>query len=249
MLSDIEPLDTLLDPFFRKIAVRDHLGAEERAALLEACDQNLRFTAGQNLVTEGSRPTHSMLVVRGFTCRYRVVAEGERQLTAIHLSGDFVDLHSFLLKEMDHSVGALTDCTVLTFPHERLVRLTERFPHLTRLLWLLTLLDGAIHREWLVGMGRLSASQRAAHLFCELYARLHALGLADGHAFHLPIAQTALADAIGVSAVHVNRVIQELRRAGLINWDGGLLRILDWAGLVKAGEFDDIYLHLVREPR
>jgi CRP-like cAMP-binding protein len=190
-----------------------------------------------------------MLVAEGLTCRYRLLSDGERQLTAIHLPGDFVDLHSFLLKEMDHSVGALTECVIITFPHERLVKVTERFPHLTRLLWLLTLLDGAIHREWLVGMGRLSAPQRAAHLICELYTRLKALGLAAGNRFEFPVAQAALADAVGISTVHVNRVLQDMRQRGLIAWSGGTLEIHDWRALADAGEFDDLYLHLVQEPR
>jgi len=126
---------------------------------------------------------------------------------------------------------------------------TERFPHLTRLLWLLTLLDGAIHREWLIGMGRLSASQRTAHLICEMYTRLEALGLASDHRFDFPITQAALADAVGISTVHVNRVLQELRQRGLIAWDGGQVSIPDWHGLAGMADFDDLYLHLVREPR
>ena len=239
----------LLRPFFRKILLRDELGIEEQRAIAAAADQRLEFGVGENLVEEGDRPLSSMLVVKGLTCRYRIMADGERQLTAIHLPGDFVDLHSFLIKEMDHSVGALTECTIITFPHERLVRVTERFPHLTRMLWLLTLLDGAMHREWLVGMGRLSAAQRTAHLICEIYTRLEVLGLATGHRFDFPITQAALADAVGISAVHVNRVLQELRQRNLITWDGGPAQILDWDALVQAAEFDPLYLHVVREPR
>lgn len=249
MLNETATVEQLLQPFFRKILLRDHLGEEEQAAIAAAADQRLHFSAGSDLVREGSRPVHSMLVASGFTCRYRVLSRGERQLTAIHLPGDFVDLHSFLLKEMDHSVGALTDCIIITFPHERLVKVTERFPHLTRLLWLLTLLDGAIHREWLVGMGRRSASQRTAHLICEIYTRLNALGLAAGNRFNFPITQAALADAVGISTVHVNRVLQDLRQRELIAWEGGVVEIRNWHTLVEAAEFDDLYLHLVQEPR
>lgn len=242
-------IDDLLQPFFRKILLRDKLGMEEQRAIAAAADQQIHFPAGGDLVREGDRPVRSMLVASGFTCRYRLLAGGERQLTAIHLPGDFVDLHSFLLKEMDHSVGALTDCTIITFPHERLVKVTERYPHLTRLLWLLTLLDGAVHREWLVGMGRLSATQRTAHLICEMYIRLESLGLANDRRFGFPITQAALADAVGISTVHVNRVLQELRQRALIVWDGGAMQILDWAALAEAAEFDDLYLHLFQEPR
>lgn len=242
-------VEELLQPFFRKIQLRDELGAEEQRAIAAAADQRVNFAAGEDLVREGDRPHRSMLVTNGFTCRYRMVNAGERQLTALHLPGDFVDLHSFLLKEMDHSVGALTECSIITFPHERLVKVTERFPHLTRLLWLLTLLDGAIHREWLVGMGRLSAPQRTAHLICETYRRLQAIGLATGNHFSFPVTQAALADAVGISTVHINRVLQELRQLELIVWDGGVMEIPNWPALARTGEFDDRYLHLIQEPR
>jgi CRP-like cAMP-binding protein len=246
MANDIEEL---LQPFLRKIMRRDKLGVEEQTAIVAAADERLDYAPGQDLVMEGQRPYRSMLVTTGFTCRYRMLADGERQVTAIHIAGDFVDLHSFLLKEMDHSVGALTACSVITFPHERLVKVTERYPHLTRMLWLLTLLDGAIHREWLVGMGRLSAAQRTGHLICEVYARLRAVGLAEDHSFAFPITQAAMADAVGISTVHINRVLQELRQDDLIGWDRGLLVIRHWNALAAMAQFDDRYLHLVQEPR
>lgn len=249
MPSQIVEAEELLQPFFRKLQRRDMMGPEEQRAIAEAADERLLFAPGENLVTEGERPHRSMLVTSGFTCRYRLLPDGQRQLTAIHLPGDFVDLHSFLLKEMDHAVGALSPCTIITFPHERLVKVTERFPHLTRLLWLLTLLDGAIHREWLVGMGRLSALERTAHLLCEIYSRLAAIRFASDCQFNLPITQAALADAVGISTVHVNRVLQELRQSGYLSWDGGMLRILDWDRLTALAKFNDRYLHLVQEPR
>ncbi|SEP65284.1 cAMP-binding domain of CRP or a regulatory subunit of cAMP-dependent protein kinases [Devosia sp. YR412] len=249
MTSQIVEAEELLQPFFRKLNRRDRIGPEEQRALAEAAEDRLVYAAGEDLVVEGERPTRSMLVTSGFTCRYRTLPDGQRQLTAIHLPGDFVDLHSFLLKEMDHSVGALSPTTIITFPHERLVKLTERFPHLTRLLWLLTLLDGSTHREWLVGMGRLSAQERVAHLFCEVYARLSSIGFASDYRFNLPITQAALADAVGISTVHVNRVLQELRMGGYISWDGGQLVIQDWDRLVALAQFNDRYLHLVQEPR
>ncbi|MGV8950875.1 MAG: Crp/Fnr family transcriptional regulator [Cypionkella sp.] len=249
MPTDVQDAEYLLQPFFRRLTLRDNLGDEEQAALVDAAGDLLEFAPGQDLVTEGSRPSRSLLVAQGFTCRYRLLSSGERQLTAIHLPGDFVDLHSLLLKEMDHSVGALTHVTIVAFPHERLVGVTERFPHLTRMLWLSTLLDGSLHREWLVGMGRLSAPQRTAHLICELYRRLEALGLAEGHRFSLPITQAALADAVGISSVHINRVLQEMRQQNLIAWSGGVMEILDWDALVAEADFDERYLHLVREPR
>ncbi len=242
-------LNELLQPFFRRILLRDDLRPEEQQAIVDAAGQYLEFAAGDELVSEGDRPTRSMLVARGFTSRYRTTPEGGRQITAIHMAGDFVDLHSFVLKQMDHSVGALTDCTIITFPHEGLLAVTERFPHLSRLLWLLTLLDGAIHREWLVGMGRLSATERTAHLICEIYARLQSHGLASDHRFRFPVTQAALADTVGISTVHINRVVQDLRQRDLITWEAGMVEIRDWPALVRLAEFDDLYLHFVRQAR
>lgn len=191
MAIDTVDIERLLQPFFAKIGLRDELARDEQQALISAAGEIVEVDAGRDLVKEGERPTRSLLVARGYTCRYRIVPDGARQLMALHISGDFVDLHSFLLKEMDHSVDTLTKCVIVAFPHERLVRVTERFPHLTRL----TLLDSAIHREWLVGMGRSSAIQRTAHLICETYTRLHAIGLVEGKRFAFPITQVALAQS------------------------------------------------------
>lgn len=249
MSVELPELDRQLKPFFDRIRLRDVLGPEEQVAIREAGRDRLQFGPGEDLVREGDRPMNSILLTRGITCRYRLVSGGARQLMAIHLPGDFVDLHSFLLKEMDHSVGALTACDAITFPHENLVRVTERFPHLTRMLWLLTLIDGSAHREWLVGLGVLSATQRAAHLFCEVYRRLEIIGLAHDYRFSFPVTQTALADAVGTSSVHVNRVIQELRQRELITWEGGIITIRDWPALARLADFDDRYLHLSRERR
>lgn len=240
---------SILDEFFRKLESRDVLSAEERDALLGRVGSEVSFKQGEDLVREGDRPDRSMLVIDGFTTRYRLLASGQRQITAIHMPGDFVDLHSLLLKEMDHSVGALSNCRVVTFPHKGLVEITEQFPHLTRLLWLSTVLDGAIHREWLVAMGRRSAAEQLAHLICELYLRMNLVGRAPEQRFQLPITQVELGDVLGLSAVHVNRVLQELRAEQLLTWQGDHIHIIDWPRLQRRAEFDPRYLHLVNEPR
>ena len=238
-----------LDPFFRKLERRDVLSAAERQALLDAAGPEVEVRAGADLVREGDRPDKSTLVTSGFTTRYRVLSDGQRQITALHIPGDFVDLHSFVLKEMDHSVGALTNCRVIGFPHQALTTITERFPHLTRVLWLMTLLDGAIHREWLVAMGRRSAGGQLAHLICETYMRLNAVGVAEDYRFTLPLTQVELGDVLGISAVQVNRVLQELRGENLLTWHNQTVHILDWPRLQERAEFDPRYLHLHNEPR
>ena len=238
-----------LATFLRKLEVRDVLSEAETQALIDCASDEVYFPAGADLVREGDRPDTSMLVIDGFSSRYRDAPDGTRQITAIHIPGDFVDLHSLLLREMDHSVGALSACRVMRFPHARLRALTETHPHLTRLLWLMTLIDASIHREWLSAAAR-TAPEQIAHLLCELYVRLGITGLiADDRSFVLPLTQTQLGEALGLSAVHVNRSLQQLRSEGLFGWQNQTVRILDWDGLQRRASFDPRYLHLVRESR
>ena len=238
-----------LSRLFLKLDCRDRITDDERKALVDRVGPLVHFRANADLVREGDRPEQSTLLVNGFTTRYRVLKQGQRQITAIHIPGDFVDLHSFPLKEMDHSVGALTDCDVVTMSHRALAEITEQYPHLTRLLWLSTLLDGAIHREWLVGIGRRSATQQLAHLVCEFFERLRIVELVDGMGFRFPVTQAQLADVLGMSAVHVNRTLQELRAQRFFTWEGPLINITDWDGLQRFAEFDPLYLHGRREAR
>ena len=239
---------TLLDTFLSKLRMRDDVSDAEARALFDCASDDAEYPAGADLVREGDRPHVSMLLLDGFTTRYRDSPDGSRQITAIHMPGDFVDLHSLLIKEMDHSVGALSRCRVLHFPHPRLVALTEAHPHLARLLWLMTLIDSSIHREWLVAASR-PAPEQVAHLVCELFTRLNVIGIVREHKFHLPVTQTELGEALGLSAVHVNRTLQQLRAEGLFTWQAQEIHILDWEGLRRRASFDDRYLHLVKEPR
>jgi CRP-like cAMP-binding protein len=248
--EDALALEDEISAFILKLERRDVVTAEEKAALLQAADSVVTFPAGADLVREGDRPDRSMLVSQGFTTRYRLLDDGTRQITAIHLPGDFVDLHSFLLRTMDHSVGALSACRVVTFPHANLRAITERYPHLTRMLWLMTLLDSAINREWIVAMGRRSALEQMAHLLCEIFTRMMAVGLGDrDRELILPINQSELGDTLGLSTVHVNRTLQLLRSDRLITWTGQAVRVLDWERLARVAQFDPAYLHLDAEPR
>jgi CRP-like cAMP-binding protein len=202
------------------------------------------YHAKQDVVVEGSRPTKSTLLLAGLAIRYTTLMDGSRQITAIHVPGDFIDLHSFPLQMMDHSVAALSDCQFATFPHAALEAVLEREPNLTKSLWMLTLLDSAIHREWLVAMGALAAPARTAHLFCELFLRLQVVGLTDRNSYAFPINQNDLADVLGLSSVHINRTLQHLRAEGLIEFQHGRVTILDWARLTATAQFDTRYLHL-----
>ncbi|HZH50729.1 MAG TPA: Crp/Fnr family transcriptional regulator [Microvirga sp.] len=233
----------------RKLAQRDELSHEEKRILRDIIVRIKEYRADEDMIREGDRPTESTLLLEGFAARYKGLANGKRQITALHVPGDFVDLHSFLLKTMDHGIVALTPCRAGAVPHEALREISERHPHLARLLWLNTLVDGAIHREWIVAMGRRPAPGQMAHLFCELFLRLQAVGLTEDHSFRLPLTQAELGDTLGLSTVHVNRVLQELRADGLISWRGDTVEIEDWDGLVRVAEFDPAFLNLQNEPR
>ncbi|MDB5507045.1 MAG: Crp/Fnr family transcriptional regulator [Devosia sp.] len=239
----------LLEPFFRRIEQRDRLSSEERQALIGAVSEIRTVPARRDLLSEGDMPQSSMLLASGFAARYAVLASGGRQITAFQIAGDFVDLQAFPLRITDHSVIAITTCTVLVFPHAALLKITEDYPHLTRLLWMLTLLDAAIHRQWLVVMGRMSALGHMAHLFCEHFVRAQTVGLAIGNRFPFPVNQSELADALGLSIVHVNRTLQELRRQHLLVWEGAEVNVLDWPALMSIAQFDDTFLHLQLLPR
>lgn len=236
------------NPLVEKLARRDMLSDAEKHALAQVLSPPRHVAIGTDLIKEGERPEHSTLLVEGLCARYSNLSDGGRQITELCVAGDFMDLHSFVMKQMDHGVVALTDCRIATAPHAALRDLTRTQPHLTRLLWLDTVIDGAIHRQWLVAMGRRSGLSQLAHLLCELYLRLEVVGEAEAHHFALPLTQIQLADVLGLSAVHVNRLIAELRDKGLVFWRSQTVTLADWNGLVALAEFDPTYLRLHSDP-
>jgi CRP-like cAMP-binding protein len=151
------------------------------------------------------------LILDGFACRYKVLPEGTRSIVAYLLPGDMCDWHAFILKEMDHSVATLSPCQVVAIPRSTVLEVTDKYPAITRALWWIALVDEAVLREWIVSLSRRSADQAIAHLFCELLVRLEAVGLRVANGFEFPVTQSDLADTVGLSAVRVNRVLQELR--------------------------------------
>lgn len=240
-----DPLAGLLD----KLRLRDDVSEHEADVLRGALGRVIDYPSGHVLVEEGAVLTESTLLIDGFVGRYKDLAAGERQITELHVAGDFVDLHGFLLKKLEHSIGALTPVKVGQFPHDAIRDITEREPHLGRLLWLMTLIDAAIQRERILTLGRRSAVARVAHLICEILARLEAIGLADGRGFHFPVIQTDLADAAGLTPVHVNRMLRELRERRLMTFRSGKVDIHDREGLEALAEFDRNYLSIVHAPR
>ncbi len=235
--------------FLRSLERRDSLNDNEVKIISELPGRPAVFTAGEEIVMEGSRPKDSCLVTSGFAARSQSLRSGERQITAVHVPGDFVDLHSMMLKVMDHSVIALGPCKVAFIPHDKIREATEQSAHLTRLFWMSTTIDGAIQRTWITCLGRRSAEQHLAHLICELYVRLEAAGVASDFTFEFPVTQVQLGDVLGLSVVHVNRKLQDLRGAGLIEWRDGKVKINDFDSLANLSEFDPTYLSLRRESR
>ena len=212
--------------------------------LLDAVIREARDVGSRgDLIREGDAPGDVRLILAGFACRYKRLAGGKRQIMAYLVPGDFCDLHVFILKAMDHTIATLSPCRVVDIPRARILEMTER-PALARALWWAALVDEATLREWLVNIGARPAEERVAHLLCELLLRLRTVGLANGDSYELPITQTELADTVGLTNVHVNRVLQRLRGDGLITLTGKHLVILDVERLNAFSGFTPNYLHL-----
>jgi CRP-like cAMP-binding protein len=236
-------------PLLLKLRVRDLLAEEEEEVLRASVAEIREHPAGRTIVRAGTTLSASTLLIEGIVCRYKDLADGQRQIMELHVAGDFVDLHGFLLKRLDHNIGTMTPVRVAMVPHDALRGITETHPHLGRMLWFSTLLDAAIHREKILSIGRRSAVARIAHIFCELVVRLRLVGLADETGFALPLTQADLADVTGLTSVHVNRMLKKLRDDKKLTFRAGRVTIEDWEGLQRLAEFDPTFLHLERRPR
>src|ERR687894_890986 len=234
---EYNPLILKLDSIFT-------LTDDERQALSTLPMQINVIKEGQDIVRAGDQPSRSCLLLSGFACVYKITGAGKRQIVGFSIAGDMPDLQSLHLDILDNSVSTLTQCRVGFVTHETLRDLCNRYPRITSAFWRECLIDAAIFREWVTNVGQREAYSRIAHVFCELIVRLRAVGLVEDHRCDLPITQAEFADAIGVSTVHVNRVLQQMRADGLIELSGDRLFVPDWEALKRAGDFDPIYLHL-----
>lgn len=222
------------------------LSPDDRASLAQAT-RNIRFVdARRDVVSEGDRPRFVHLVLEGWACRYKQLADGKRQIVSLFVPGDFCDINVYILRHMDHSIGAITRLKVAMITPEEMIALTER-PRINQALWWHELVTMAVQREWTLNVGQRSAYERLAHLLIELYLRLEVVGRAANGRCDFPLTQNDLADATGLTAVHVNRTLQELRRDGLIELDRKQLQILDLERLADIAMFNPNYLHLERE--
>jgi CRP-like cAMP-binding protein len=234
------------DAFIAKLELRDRLDEGDRKALRAVCAESRRVEAGRDIISEGAAPGHVHLMLCGWAARYKILADGSRQITAFLIPGDFCDAHVAVLGHMDHAIVALTAATVAFIPHSVFDALPADRPKLARALWWSTLVDEAVLRAWIVNLGRRDAFAGIAHLICELHARMRNVGLAEGNRFELPLTQEVVADALGLTPVHTNRVLQRLRAEKLIRLRRGALTILDADRLREAADFDPDYLHARR---
>jgi len=234
-------------PLVRKLESVLELSAAEREAIeaLPLAPRTLK--ADQDIVRAYDQPAQCCLILEGFALRYKLMDGGKRQIFSFHIAGDIPDLHSLHLEVMDHNIGTLAGSRVAFIPHDAMRSLMANHPRVGDALWRNAFIDAALSREWMASIGRREAYGRIAHLMCELFLRLRTIGLADGSSFEMPITQEDLGDALGLSSVHVNRTLQELRGNGLVSWTRGCWTVVDWEALKKAAEFDATYLHL-RDP-
>ncbi|MGN6375375.1 MAG: Crp/Fnr family transcriptional regulator [Sphingomonas sp.] len=193
---------------------------------------------------EGQKPKTSTVVIDGYLYRHKFVQDGGRQILAVHLPGDFVDLQNILLDAADHNIQALTAASVAEFPHADLLELAFRHPAIGKALWRESLVEASLFREWIANIGRRDARARIAHLFCELGVRREAAGLGQRDSFELPMTQEQLGDALALTAVHVNRTVRGLELDGLIRRSRRAIRVTDWRGLCDVADFNPNYLHL-----
>jgi CRP-like cAMP-binding protein len=236
----------MISVHLKKLRKRTEISSEEERALRNAVAETRSLPADEIVIRAGEKLHSSMMLLEGWMARCKDLQSGERQVTELHVAGDFADLHSFTLKCLDHDVATMTACTVAIVPHDRLRDITERYPHLGRVYWFMTNVDAAIHREMALSLGQRSAISRMAHLFCELYLRLEVVGHAKGNVYEMPLTQRELAECLGLTVVHANRTIQELRRRGLVELESRQLRITNRRGLEGVAEFDPAYLYLDR---
>jgi len=234
----------------RKIEAFETLSEDERSALGTLCSEIHHVGRRHDIVSEGERPTHVRVVLDGWAARHALNDDGGRRITAFLLPGDFCDIHITSLAVMDHGIVAVTDCRVGLIEEEAIERVTRATPALTMAFWRSTLVDEAILRQWLVSSGRRSAYQNIAHLLCELHVRLCLVHLAENDCFTVPLTQEDIGDAAGLTSVHVNRMLRELRERGVIEIKGSEIAIPDVAKLRREADFDPKYLHLRRpDPR
>ena len=229
----------------RKLEYRHQLHPDDRAAVLSLPHKVKRLEQHDYVVREGDRAEYSCVLLSGFAIRHKIVGNGQRQIVAIQMKGEIVDLQNSLLGIADHAVQMLTAGKIAMIAREEIGRIAAERPAVGRAMWIDTLVDGAIFREWIANVGRRDARTRIAHLLCEFALRLQLAGLGQQTQYELPMTQEQLADATGLTPVHVNRTIKALEGEKLIERTSArTIFIGDWRKLAEVGDFQSTYLHL-----
>lgn len=231
------------NPLVTKLSRVLELSPDDRDALSAACRDVHRVDARRDIIGDGERPDRVHLILEGWACRYKILRDGQRQITALLLPGDICDLHVFVLDRMDHAIGAITPVTFAYIDRAQFGELTRSRPRILRALWWTTLVDEGVLRAWLVGIGARDARERLAHLICELYERMRNIGQTLETDFAMPLTQIDLADTLGMTPVHVNRVLRALAADGVLEVRRRAVRVLDLPALVRIADFDPSYLH------
>lgn len=222
--------------------LRQHLDEGDLSRLESLVDDPHVLLDGQTVISRGEVARRSTILVEGYLLR-AIRRDGKRFIVGVHIPGDFVDLHGFVLKRLDHDVVAVGPARIAQIPHERLDTIMRERPSIAKVLWFATLLDAAIHRQWIRNLEALDAPQRIAHLYAELHHRFTLIGRNVSRALRTPFTQSDLADMCGVSAIHANRAVARLRELGLAEIRRGDLYTSDWKALEAYAGFDPAYLY------
>jgi CRP-like cAMP-binding protein len=238
---------SVAEPVIRRLNALRPLSAEACASLEAVVLEGLqRAGSSEDLISEGDRVDSVRIVLSGWLCRYKTLEDGRRQIVNLIFPGETCDAHAFLLSVMDHSIATMTPVVYTEIKRARFENMVAADRSLAEAFWCETLLSGAIQREWAINIGRRIALERVAHLFCEIFERLRPVGMVDGNSCIMPVTQMDLADATGLSVVHLNRTLQELRAAGLIVLRERTLTVNDLDALKDAALYSPSYLHLYR---
>ncbi len=234
------------NPLTMKLEQFTRFEPSERMRLDELIQGSQRYRRGEDIIAAGTKADEIHLVMEGLAARSKVIENGQRQLMAFLVPGDLCDVEVFVLEAMDHDIVAMTETTCAVIPAAKMEQLLGESSTLTRAFWWSTMTDSAVLREWIVNHGLREALGRIAHLFCELLIRYRIVGLARDNSFPFPLTQEELSDATGMTPVHVNRVLQELRQDGLIDLNSRVLTVLDFERLSAIAQYEPGYLHLMR---
>ena len=236
--------DAITAALVRRMRITDALSDDDIAAIRALPITVKDYPAERPVVRDGQRATESCLVIEGFCIRSKTLSDGKRQILSIHIPGEIPDLMSLFLHVMDHDLSTLTPCRLGLINHEALRQLHRRKPNVAEMFWRDTLIDAAMFREWIVNVGQRPAPARLAHVMMELRERLRVIGRVDGSSFEMPMTQEEIGEALGITGVHANRVIRQLREEGIVDLHRGRATVLNEARFLELSDFDDRYLHL-----